>query len=140
MSSGTRPTWRYTVGKLSTARFADVADALSTPSLSRSVVSPARSSRSSSVASTSAPSCVPHLLGLLTTVYCAETGARPPVGATREGVVGFGLAVAEQVVTRARPLFERCGATSLRAWALGVHLVVVVRRWADGPAIPGARP
>ena len=67
---------------------------------------------------------VPHLLGLLTTVFLAETGvppgkhwnrtfteeqraavaASPPVSATREGVVAFGLGLAELVVTRARPL------------------------------------
>jgi hypothetical protein len=73
---------------------------------------------------------VPHILGLLTTVFLAETGAPPPgklwndtfteeqraavaalppVSATREGVVGFGLGVAELVVTRARPLHGRYG-------------------------------
>jgi hypothetical protein len=71
---------------------------------------------------------VPHLLGLLTTVFLAETGASPPakhwnrtftseqrdvvaglppVSATREGILGFGLGVAELVVTRARPLYPR---------------------------------
>ena len=71
---------------------------------------------------------VPHILGLLTTVFLAETGAPPPgkkwnpsfsdeqratvaalppVSATREGVISFGLAVAELVVTRSRPLYPR---------------------------------
>ena len=71
---------------------------------------------------------VPHILGLLTTVFLAETGAPPPgkhwnrtfteeqraaaaalppAGATRDGVVAFGLGVAELVVTRARPLYAR---------------------------------
>lgn len=71
---------------------------------------------------------VAHILGLLTTVFLAETGtspptkrwnpsftteqrgavaALPPVSATREGVLAFGLAVAELLVTRARPLYPR---------------------------------
>jgi hypothetical protein len=71
---------------------------------------------------------VPHLLGLLTTVLLAETGAvppgkrwngaytdeqlaavaaLPPVRATRDDLVAFGLGLAELVVTRARPLFDR---------------------------------
>ena len=71
---------------------------------------------------------VTHLLGLLTTVFLAETGAvppgkhwngayteeqraavaaLPPVSATREGLMAFGLGLAELLVTRARPLFPR---------------------------------
>jgi predicted nucleotidyltransferase len=71
---------------------------------------------------------VPHLLGLLNTVFLAETGslppgkhwnrtftseqreavaALPPVRATRDGVMAFGLALAELLVTRARPLYPR---------------------------------
>ena len=71
---------------------------------------------------------VPHLLGLLTTVFLAETdavppgkrwnaaytdeqsaavGALPPVSATREGLIAFGLGLAELLLTRARPLFAR---------------------------------
>ena len=71
---------------------------------------------------------VPHLLGLLTTVFLAETGsvppgkhwngtyteeqraavaALPPVSATREGLLAFGLGLAELLITRARPLFPR---------------------------------
>jgi hypothetical protein len=73
---------------------------------------------------------VAHLLGLLTTVFLAETGsaplgkhwnrtltdeqraavaALPPLRATREDVMVFGLALAELLVTRARPLFPRHG-------------------------------
>jgi hypothetical protein len=71
---------------------------------------------------------VPHMLGLLTTVFLAETGSPPPakhwnrtfnaeqrdavatlppVSATREGVLAFGIAVAELLVTRARSLYPR---------------------------------
>jgi hypothetical protein len=69
-----------------------------------------------------------HLVGLLTTVFLAELGA-PPLGKhwnatlteeqraaaaglpalapTREGVVAFGLGLAELLVRRARPLYPR---------------------------------
>jgi hypothetical protein len=71
---------------------------------------------------------VPHLLGLLNTVFLAETGAPPPgkhwnrtfteeqrdavaalppVGATRDAVVAFGLGLAQLLVERARPLYAR---------------------------------
>jgi hypothetical protein len=73
---------------------------------------------------------VAHLVGLLTTVFLAETGsappakqwnrsftaeqrdvvtALPPVSATREGLLAFGIAVAELLVTRARPLYPQYG-------------------------------
>jgi hypothetical protein len=69
---------------------------------------------------------VPHLLGLLTTVFLAETGAPPPgkhwnrtfteeqraavatlpgVQATRDSLIAFGLGCARLLVTRARPIF-----------------------------------
>jgi predicted nucleotidyltransferase len=75
---------------------------------------------------------VPHLLGLLTTVFLAETGAPPPgkhwnrtftdeqreavaalppAAATEEAIVAFGMGVAELVLTRARPLYDRYGLT-----------------------------
>jgi hypothetical protein len=75
---------------------------------------------------------VAHLLGLLTTVFLAETGepplgkhwnrtltaeqreaiaALPPVRATRDDLIAFGLALAELVVSRARPLYPRFGLT-----------------------------
>jgi Nucleotidyltransferase domain len=71
---------------------------------------------------------VPHVLGLLTTVFLAETGEAPPakrwnqtytaeqrdavaalpaVRATRDDLVAFNLAVARQIVERARPLFRQ---------------------------------
>ena len=71
---------------------------------------------------------VPHLLGLLTTVFLAEldapmpaklwnatyseeqlaaVAALPPAAANRDAIVAFGLGVAELVVTRARPEFDR---------------------------------
>jgi hypothetical protein len=72
---------------------------------------------------------IPHILGALTTVFLAETGRVPPAGkrwndtyteeqraavaalppasATREGSIAFGLGLAELLLTRARPLFDR---------------------------------
>ncbi len=71
---------------------------------------------------------VPHVLGLLTTVFLAETGEAPPaklwnqayteeqraavaalpaVRATRDDLIAFGLAVASLIVERARPLFRQ---------------------------------
>ena len=87
---------------------------------------------------------VPHLLGLLTTVFLAETGARPPgkhwnrtyteeqraavaalppAAATRDAIVAFGLGLAELLVTRARPLFPRYGLE----WPGGLAEVVAAR-------------
>jgi len=71
---------------------------------------------------------VPHVLGLLTTVFLAETGQAPPtkvwnetyteeqrnavaalpaVRATRDDLIAFDLAVANLIVDRARPLFQQ---------------------------------
>lgn len=71
---------------------------------------------------------VPHVLGLLTTVFLAETGEAPPgktwnqtyteeqrdavaalpaVRATRDDLIAFGLATAHLIVGRARPLFRQ---------------------------------
>lgn len=72
-----------------------------------------------------------HTLGLLTTVLLAETGvvpddprhperyltaeqrvvieALPPVTATYDSLLAFELALAEQTLTRARPLFDKFG-------------------------------
>ena len=73
---------------------------------------------------------VAHLVGLLTTVYLAEASAPPPgkhwnraftteqreaaaglppVSANRDGIVAFGLGIAELTITRARPLYARYG-------------------------------
>ncbi len=99
---------------------------------------------------------VPHVLGLLTTVFLAETGAPPPakqwnrsfsseqrdtvaslppVSATREGVLSFGLAVAELLVTRARPLYPRYDRrwpkdlAQVAADRVEAELGLAVRRW-----------
>jgi len=87
---------------------------------------------------------VPHLLGLLTVVFLAETGsippgkhwngtyteeqraavaALPPVSATREGLMAFGLGLAELLVTRARPLFDRYE----QAWPTDLARVTATR-------------
>ncbi len=71
---------------------------------------------------------VPHLLGLLTTVFLAETGgpppgkhwnesfteeqraavaAIPPAGATAESLIAFGMGCARLLLERSRPQFER---------------------------------
>jgi hypothetical protein len=71
---------------------------------------------------------VPHVLGLLTTVFLAETGEVPPakvwnrtyteeqrgavaalpaVRATHDDLIAFDLAVANLIVDRARPLFQQ---------------------------------
>jgi hypothetical protein len=71
---------------------------------------------------------VPHVLGLLTTVFLAETGEAPPakvwnqtyteeqrdavaalpaVRATRDDLIAFDLAIANLIVDRARPLFQQ---------------------------------
>ncbi len=81
---------------------------------------------------------LPHLLGLLTTVFLAEldapmpaklwsdvytdeqlaaVAALPPIAATRDAVIAFGLALAELTVTRARPEFARRALTWPTAFA-----------------------
>jgi hypothetical protein len=123
------PPSEYVVGMLSTARFTDVAEALeyAVAEQLRGMAGPfvslvRRGEHLRHLAG------VPHLLGLLTTVFLAELGAPPPgkhwnltftaeqlavvaalppVSATHDGIVAFGLAVAELVVRQARPLFAR---------------------------------
>lgn len=124
-----RPAADYVVGMLSGKRFAEVADALeyAVAEQLRGLAGPFLSllQRDEHVRHLTG---VPHLLGLLTTVFLAETGAAPPgkhwnatfteeqraavaalppVAATREDIVAFGLGLAELMITRARPLFER---------------------------------
>lgn len=119
----------YAVGMLSTTRFPDVSSALEYAVLEqlRSLAGPFISlvQRDEHLRHLTG---VPHLLGLLTTVFLAEIGAPPPakhwnrtfteeqrsavaalpsVSATREGLVAFGLGVAELVVTRSRPLYPQ---------------------------------
>jgi hypothetical protein len=87
---------------------------------------------------------VPHLLGLLTTVFLAETGEAPPakvwnhaytaeqrdavaalpaVRATRDDLIAFALAVARLIVDRARPLFQQHDL----AWPVGLARVAADR-------------
>ena len=123
----------YTVGMMSSQRFAEIGPALeyAVAEQLRGLAGPFVSlvERDEHVKHLTG---VPHILGLLTTVFLAETGAPPPgkhwnrtfteeqraavaalppVSATREGIVAFGLGVAELVLTRARPLYPRYGLT-----------------------------
>jgi hypothetical protein len=87
---------------------------------------------------------VPHLLGLLTTVFLAESDARPPgkvwnrtytdeqrlavaglppLRATREDVIAFGLGLAELLIGRARPLYPRHGLV----WPSGLAAIAATR-------------
>ncbi len=119
----------YSVGLLSSRQFDDLGDALeyAVAEQLRGLAGPFISliQRAEHLRHLSG---VPHILGLLTTVFLAETGssppakhwnrsfsaeqrgavaALPPVSATREGVLAFGLAAAELLVSRARPLYPR---------------------------------
>lgn len=125
------PAAQYTVGMLSGGRFDDVAGALeyAVAEQLRGMAGPFISlvQRDEHLKHLTG---VPHLLGLLTTVFLAETGAPmpgkhwnrtfteeqrdavaalPPVAATRDAIMAFGLAVAQMVVERSRPLFDRYG-------------------------------
>ena len=132
---GEAPAWtppdQYVVGALSSQRFDDVGGALAyaVEEQLRGLVGPFISllQREEHLRHLTG---VPHLVGLLTTVFLAETGARPPgkhwnqvfteeqraavarlppVSATRDGVVAFGLGLAELLVRRARPLYPTFG-------------------------------
>jgi hypothetical protein len=132
--SGEVPDWptppvRYAVGLLSGTQFEDLGEALeyAVAELLRGMNGPFISfvEREEHLRHLAG---VPHLLGLLTTVFLAETGATPPgkhwngtyteeqraavaalppVSATREGLIAFGLGLAELLITRARPLYDR---------------------------------
>ena len=139
------PTGEYTVGMLLGQRFADVADALdyAVAEQLRGLAGPFISllQRDEHVRHLTG---LPHLLGLLTTVFLAETGAPPPgkhwnrtfteeqraavaalppVSATREGITAFSLGLAELLVTRARPLFV----TYDRTWPANLAAVAARR-------------
>jgi hypothetical protein len=136
---------RYSVGLLSSGQFDDLGDALeyAAEEQLRGLAGPfiALVQRGEHVRHLAG---VPHILGLLTTVFLAETGspppakkwngsfsaeqretiaALPPVSATAEGVLSFGLAVAELGVTRARPLYIRYG----RPWPTDLARVAADR-------------
>jgi hypothetical protein len=87
---------------------------------------------------------VPHVFGLLTTVFLAESGAippgkhwndtftaeqratvaaLPPVRATRDDLMAFGLGLAEVLVSRARPLYTRYDLT----WPADLAAVAAMR-------------
>jgi len=121
----------YTVGMLSGARFERIDDALEYAVVEqlRGMAGPfisliQRDEHLKHLAG------VPHLLGLLTTVFLAEldapmpgkhwnrtftdeqlaaVAALPGAAANREAIIAFGMGVAELVLTRARPLFEERG-------------------------------
>lgn len=121
----------YTVGMLSSARFERIDDALEYAVVEqlRGMAGPfislvQRDEHLKHLAG------VPHLLGLLTTVFLAEldapmpakhwnqtftdeqlaaAAALPGAAATREAMIAFGMGVAELVLTRARPLFADRG-------------------------------
>jgi Nucleotidyltransferase domain len=148
---------RYAVGQLASGQFADLGDALeyATEEQLRGLAGPFISliRREEHLRHLTG---VPHILGLLTTVFLAETGlpppgkkwnqsftaeqrdtvaALPPVSATREGILSFGLAVGELVITRSRALYPRYD----RRWPghlarvvadrLATHLGVAVGDW-----------
>ncbi|HEV7721318.1 MAG TPA: nucleotidyltransferase domain-containing protein [Iamia sp.] len=125
------PATEYVVGALSGTRFADVDAALeyAVAEQLRGLAGPfisliARDEHVKHLAG------VPHVLGLLTTVFLAErnapppgklwnatyteeqraaVAALPPVRATRADLIAFGLGVAELLLGRARPLFAERG-------------------------------
>jgi hypothetical protein len=87
---------------------------------------------------------VPHVLGLLTTVFLAETGQAPPaklwnlaytdeqlgavaklpsVRATADDLTAFGLGVAKLIIERGRPLFQRRDLV----WPAGLARVAAAR-------------
>jgi predicted nucleotidyltransferase len=139
----------YSVGLLSSERFEDLGDALeyAVEEQLRGLAGPFVTliQRNEHLRHLTG---VPHIIGLLTTVFLVETGspppakqwnpsftveqrdtvaALPPLSATRDGVLSFGLAVAELVVTRARPLYTRYG----RRWPLELAQLVADRLEAE---------
>jgi hypothetical protein len=148
--AGAAPEWptppvRYAVGLLSSMQFEDLGQALeyAVAEQLRGLAGPFISlvQREEHLRHLTG---VPHLLGLLTTVFLAETGQPPPgkhwnrtytdeqraavaalapVSATREGLMAFGLDLAELLVTRARPLYDRYGLD----WPADLAAVTAIR-------------
>lgn len=127
----TPPAVEYSVGMLSSTRFTNVSDALeyAVAEQLRGLGGPFITliQRDEHLKHLTG---LPHVLGLLTTVFLAETGEVPPgklwnatytedqratvaslpaVRATRDDLIAFSLALAELMLTRARPLFDRYG-------------------------------
>jgi len=123
-----RPPAGYAVGMISRARFGDIRDALeyAVAEQLRGLAGPFISllRRGEHLKHLTG---IPHVLGLLTTVFLAETGQAPPaklwnltyteeqlgavaslpsVRATADDLTAFGLAVAKLIVERGRPLFQ----------------------------------
>ena len=120
---------RYTVGMLGSQRFDDIGDAVeyTVEEQLRGLAGPFISllQRGEHLRHLTG---VPHILGLLTTVFLGETNepppgkqwnatfteeqrnavaALPPVAATRDDLMAFGLGLAQLLVLRARPKFTR---------------------------------
>jgi predicted nucleotidyltransferase len=147
--SGEAPVFRsptgYAVGMISSARFDDIRDALeyAVAEQLRGLAGPFISliKRGEHVKHLTG---VPHLVGLLTTVFLAETGnapptklwnpaytdeqlravaTLPPIRATADDLTAFGLGVARLVVERGRPLFQQHDLV----WPAGLARVAAVR-------------
>ncbi|MGH3223132.1 MAG: nucleotidyltransferase domain-containing protein [Streptosporangiaceae bacterium] len=126
---GFRPATGYAVGMISSTRFGDIRDALecAVAEQLRGLAGPFISliQRGEHLKHLTG---VPHVLGLLTTVFLAETGQAPPaklwnpaytdeqlgavaklpsVRATAGDLTAFGLGIAKLTVERARPLFRQ---------------------------------
>lgn len=139
------PDPRYAVGMLSNERFADVADAVeyAVEEQLRGLAGPFISllKREEHLRHLTG---VPHVLGLLTTVFLGETdalppgkrwntsftqeqlnavAALPPVAATHDDLVAFSMGLAQLLVQRARPIYQRHG----REWPSGLAAVSAKR-------------
>jgi hypothetical protein len=147
--SGEAPVLRspagYAVGMLSSAKFGDIRDALeyAVAEQLRGLAGPFISliQRGEHLKHLTG---VPHVLGLLTTVFLAETGQAPPakiwnltytseqldavarlppVRAAADDLTAFGLGVAKLIVERGRPLFQHHDI----AWPSGLARVAAAR-------------
>jgi hypothetical protein len=140
-----RPPTGYAVGMMSSTRFDDIRDALeyAVAEQLRGLAGPFISliKRGEHLKHLTG---VPHVLGLLTTVFLAETGQAPPtklwnpaytdeqlravamlpsVRATADDLTAFGLGVARLIVERGRPLFPHHDLV----WPAGLARVAAAR-------------